>query len=121
MLDTLRTLPKDPAELRVVSELLMAEDLQGQLAACRKARFGTKSESADQLALDLQEDTEVEAAAAAQEDAPEADESTTEATPRRPHNRAPLPDHILIVKTRCCLPARPAATAAGRSSNSARM
>ena len=43
MLDTLRTLPKDPAKLRVVSELLMAEDLQGQLAACRKARFGTKS------------------------------------------------------------------------------
>ena len=43
MLDTLRTLPKDPAELRVVSEFLMAEDLQGQLAAHRKARFGTKS------------------------------------------------------------------------------
>ena len=87
-MDTLRTLPKDPAELRVVSELLMAEDLQGKLAAHRKAWFGTKSESADQLALDLQEDTEVEAAAAAQEDAPQADESTTEATPRRPHNRA---------------------------------
>jgi hypothetical protein len=44
---------------------LKVEDLQGQLAAHRKAQFGSKSESLDQLAFDLQEDAEIAQAAQA--------------------------------------------------------
>jgi hypothetical protein len=47
---------------------LKIEDLRGQLAGHRKARFGSKSESLQQLAFDLQEDKEIAAAALAQQD-----------------------------------------------------
>jgi len=93
---------EDPVELRVVSALMAAEiksqayqieKLKKELAAHRKARFGAKSESLDQLAFDLQEDTEIEAAAEAQKTAPKGD--ADEVTPaKRTHNRAPLPDHL---------------------------
>ncbi len=52
---------EDPAELRAVSELLMAgvqsltyqdEKLKAELHGHRKARFGSRSESMDQLAFD---------------------------------------------------------------------
>ena len=52
MLDALKSLPEDPAELRAVSERLMAEvqsqayqieKLEAELAGHRKARFGSKS------------------------------------------------------------------------------
>lgn len=75
MLEVLKFLPKDPAELRAVSERLMAEvqsltyqneKLKAELTEHRKARFGSKSESLDQLAFDLSEDTEIEVAAEAQ-------------------------------------------------------
>jgi len=89
-------------ELRAISELMAAEikaqayqieTLKKELAAHRKARFGAKSESLDQLAFDLQEDAEIEAAADAQKTAPTGD--ADEATPaKRTHNRAPLPDHL---------------------------
>ena len=74
MLETFKSLPEDPIELRAVSELMAAEikaqayqieKLKKELAGHRKARFGAKSESMDQLAFDLQEDTEIEAAAEA--------------------------------------------------------
>ena len=76
MLETPGTLPSDPDELRAVAEqlrdlarsqALKIEKLEHQLAGHRKARFGSKSESADQLRLDLQEETEIAAAAAAQQ------------------------------------------------------
>ena len=98
MLKTFKSLPKDPIELRVVSELMAAEiksqayqieKLKKELAAYRKARFGAKSESLDQLAFDLQEDTEIEAAAGAQKVAPNGDVDEA-ATAKRTHNRAPL-------------------------------
>ena len=72
MLDALKSLPEDPAELRAVSECLMAEvqsqayqieKLKAELAGHRKARFGSKSESMDQLTFDLAEDAEIEVAA----------------------------------------------------------
>ena len=102
MLKTFKSLPKDPIELRVVSELMAAEiksqayqieKLKKELAAHRKARFGAKSESLDQLAFDLQEDTEIEAAAGAQKVAPNGDVDEA-ATAKRTHNRAPLPEHL---------------------------
>lgn len=77
MLESLKSLPDDPDDLKglvalmdeeIKSPTLKVEDLQGQLAAHRKARFGSKSESLDQLAFDLQEDTEIAQAAQAQHD-----------------------------------------------------
>ena len=97
---TFKSLPEDPTELRAVSELMAAEiklqayqieKLKKELAAHRKARFGSKSEAMDQLAFDLQEDTEIAAASAAQKTVPETDQ---EAPAKRTHNRAPLPDHL---------------------------
>ena len=77
----------------IKSQAYQIEKLKKELAAHRKARFGAKSESLDQLAFDLQEDAEVEAAAKAQKTAPEGD--ADEAAPtKRSHNRAPLPDHL---------------------------
>jgi transposase len=107
MSETFKTLPDDPAELRAVSELMVQhiqsltyqnEKLKAELDGHRKARFGSKSETSEQLALDLQEDTEIEAAAQeqAQDDAvDEGAASEEEQTQRkRTHNRAPLPKHL---------------------------
>lgn len=106
MLNTFKSLPKDPVELRVVSQLMMAEiqsqayqieKLKSELHGHRKARFGSKSERSDQLTLDLQEDEEIEAAAAEQKN--EANSSDTEAgetnkPTKRKHSRKPLPNHL---------------------------
>jgi hypothetical protein len=95
MRETFKSLPKDPAELRAVSELLVAEvksqayqieKLKKELAGHRKARFGSKSEGMDQLAFDLQEDIEI--AAAAQKTAP-ADNGNETTPAKRSHNRVP--------------------------------
>lgn len=100
MLDALKSLPEDPAELRAVSERLMAEvqsltyqneKLKAELHGHRKARFGSKSESLDQLAFDLAEDAEIAVAAEAQKNEPsEADSKPL----KRQHSRKPLPDHL---------------------------
>jgi hypothetical protein len=105
MLESLKSLPDDPDDLKglvaltgekIKSLTLKVEDLQGQLAAHRKARFGSKSESPDQLAFDLQEDTGIAQAAQAQHDATNhGDETVQSETPaKRQHSRAPLPDHL---------------------------
>ena len=100
MRETFKSLPKDPTELRAVSKLMAAEiksqayqieKLKKELAGHRKARFGSKSETMDQLAFDLQEDIEI--AAAAQKTAP-ADDADETPPAKRSHNRAPLPDHL---------------------------
>lgn len=98
MLETPENLPNDPDELRVVaahlrdlakSQALKIEKLEHQLAGHRKARFGSKSESSDQLALDLEEDRAI--AAAAENLVPEP--SPVDETPnKRQHNRLPLPE-----------------------------
>lgn len=99
---TFKSLPDDPTELRAVSELMAAEiksqayqieKLKKELAAHRRARFGSKSEAMDQLAFDLQEDAEIAASSAAQRAAPEAG-AYEDAPAKRTHNRAPLPDHL---------------------------
>lgn len=100
MLDDLKSLPKDPDDLRAVSELLMAEvksqayqieKLKAELAGHRKARFGAKSESLDQLDLDLADDIEI--ATAVEEHKSEL-EVEPDAKPIRQHSRKPLPDHL---------------------------
>ncbi len=100
MLESLKSLPDDPEDLKglvammgeeIKALTMKVEDLQGQLAGHRKARFGAKSESARQLALDLQEDAEIAEAATAEQ----TDETGDGETPRkRKHSRAPLPDHL---------------------------
>ena len=99
---TFKSLPEDPTELRAVSALMAAEiktqayqieKLKKELAAHRKARFCSKSEAMDQLAFDLQEDTEIAAASEAQKTASETD-ADQDAPTKRTHNRAPLPDHL---------------------------
>ena len=70
MLDAFKPLPDDPAKLKglvslmgeeIKSQTYQIEKLKGQLAAHQKARFGSKSETLDQLAFDLSEDKEIEA------------------------------------------------------------
>ena len=106
MLNALESLPENPAELRAVSELLMAgvqsltyqnEKLKAELHGHRKARFGSRSESMDQPAFDLQEDEEIEAAANEQKNEAGSngtDVDETDKPARRKHNRNPLPDHL---------------------------
>jgi len=106
MLDVLKSLPEDPAELRAVSALLMAEvqsltyqneKLKAELHGHRKARFGTKSESLEQMALDLQEDEEIETAAEEQKSAAGSDDTDADVIDKpakRKHSRKPLPDHL---------------------------
>lgn len=101
MLETPENLPNDPDELRAVaaqlrelakSQALKIEKLEHQLAGHRKARFGSKSESSDQLALDLEEDRAI--AAAAVEPDPEPGPTDNDRPDKRQHNRAPLPEHL---------------------------
>ena len=50
----------------IKSQAYQIEKLKKEPAAHRKARFGSKSGTMDQLAFDLQEDTEIAAASEAQ-------------------------------------------------------
>jgi hypothetical protein len=101
MLETLGSLPEDPDELKGLVALtgeeikaltLKVEDLQGQLAGHRKARFGSRSESLDQLAFDLREDVEIAEAATARQ--AETGQGDADKPGKRKYSRAPLPDHL---------------------------
>ncbi len=98
MLDETQALPEDPADLREVAEGLVAlvksqalriAKLEHQLAGLRRHRFGSTSESLDQLQLKL-EDGEI-AAAQANTAVPLADPT---ATPKGKPRRKPLPAHL---------------------------
>ncbi|MFQ5566796.1 MAG: IS66 family transposase [Paracoccaceae bacterium] len=97
MFSDAKLLPEDPAELRdaavnlvalVKSQALQIEKLKHELAGHRRHRFGSRSETLDQLELRL-EDMEI-AAAKAGEPAPTGEpEGTTE--PKNKPKRKPLP------------------------------
>lgn len=98
MLDDLENLPEDPAELKalvgllgneVKSQALLIEKLRHQLAGHARHRFGSRSESLDQLALSFAEDEAIAEAAEAQTAPVERDRK-----PKRRHSRKPLPDHL---------------------------
>jgi transposase len=98
MLNALDTLLEDPAELRQVSELLAAEvkaltlkveQLQHQLHGANRHRFGSKSESMDQLQL-FAENEEIAQAATEAKQLPPAEP----VEPRGKPKRKPLPDHL---------------------------
>ncbi len=105
MLDTLEPLPEDLGELKglvsrmgeeIKAQAWLIEKLKSQLAAHRKARFGSRSESLDQLAFDFQEDEGIGSAAEAQKVVSErdGDDGGVEQPARRKHSRTPLPDHL---------------------------
>lgn len=100
MLNDLDIGSDDPSELRranallaaeVKSQALLIEKLQHQLAGHNRHRFGSKSESLDQLSLTFEEDEQIAASAKAQTDPMPA---VQEDKPPRQHSRKPLPDHL---------------------------
>jgi len=97
MLDDARKLPDDPSELKQLVTLLASElknrdlkiaDLQHRLAGHNRHRFGSSSESLDQLQLTL-ENEEI-AVAAVEPSTPQAAGPEAKAKPRR----KPLPNHL---------------------------
>jgi transposase len=98
MLDDAQELPNDPAILKglvasLASELkfrdLLIEKLKHQLAGQRRHRFGSRSESLDQLELTLEEE---EIALAAE--APVRQDTAAAPDKKRQPKRRPLPDHL---------------------------
>ncbi|MEK6247726.1 MAG: transposase, partial [Planctomycetales bacterium] len=96
MLNDLKSLPDDPSELKGLVTLLASElknrdlkitDLKHQLAGHNRHRFGSTSESLDQLQLFVEND---EIVVAAQTDTQEPEVSEPKNKPRR----KPLPDHL---------------------------
>ena len=98
MLSEAQALPEDPAQLReaaeglvslVKSQALRIAKLEHQLAGLRRHRFGSTSESLDQLQLGL-EDEEIAAAQADKAVPPSDPTATTKGVPKR----KPLPAHL---------------------------
>src|SRR3954467_5115477 len=99
MLSETQALPEDPAELREAAESLVAlvksqalriAKLEHQLAGLRRHRFGSTSESLDQLQLRL-EDDEIVAAEAGKGLAPAGPAAVPKGKPRRQPLPAGLP------------------------------
>jgi len=97
MLNDLESLPNDPVELQgmvtllaseVKSQALFIEKLQHQLHGANRHRFGSKSESLDQLQLFV-ENEEI-ATAADENDIPEPQACEPKDKPKR----KPLPEHL---------------------------
>ena len=138
MPDAFKSRPDETAKLkRLVSRMnqeitsltYQVEKLKTGLAGHRKARFGSKSGSLDQLALDLQDDEEIEAAAEArqaeQSSGDDDDDEEEEAASNKPRAKrmptAPRCPIIWIVRTRYCRLVRIAARAVVPCARSARM
>ena len=99
MLSETQSLPEDPAELRdtaqqlvslVKSQALRIAKLEHQLAGMRRHRFGSRSESLDQLELTLEEE-EIAAAKATPPDLPSDTDDAAKGKPKRKPLPASLP------------------------------
>ncbi|WP_057463324.1 IS66 family transposase [Pseudovibrio sp. POLY-S9] len=99
MLKDLNICLEDPVKLRAVNKLLAAEvkalslkveQLQHQLHGANRNRFGSKSETLDQLNLNLAEDKAI--AEAAEDQCNPA--SSVDKSEKRQHSRKPLPAHL---------------------------
>ena len=117
MLKDLDITPDDPAELKAVNRLLAdevkalslkVEQLQHQLHGANRNRFGSKSESLDQLNLSLAEDEAIGVAADPQNMPEPASLDAPPGQAKRQHSRKPLPDHlerkdtVLMPGEACC-------------------
>ncbi len=98
MLEDLHALPDDPSRLKemvsvlageLMSRDILIEKLKHQLAGHNRHRFGSSSESLDQLRMSFGEDEAI-AEAAAEQSAP----SDKNQKPKRRHSRKPLPGHL---------------------------
>src|SRR3954452_15542901 len=98
MLSETQALPEDPVQLREAAESLVSlvkaqalriAKLEHQLAGLRRHRFGSTSESLDQLQLGL-EDEEIAAAQADMAVPPSDPTATAKGVPKR----KPLPAHL---------------------------
>ena len=96
MLDVVKSLPEDPEELRAFTALLLAEvrsqavlieKLRHQLAGHRNHRYGTSSESIEQLQLALENSEIATAAMTARLRLPDEE-------PKDKPKRRPIPDRI---------------------------
>ena len=96
MLDVAKSLPEDPEELRrftalllaeVKSQALLIEKLRHQLAGHRNSRFGTSSETIEQLQLALETSEIAIARMTAKLRLPDEE-------PKGKPKRRPIPDHI---------------------------
>src|SRR5215218_4973469 len=109
MLDQTLTLPEDPEELRsftarllaeVKAQAILIEKLRHQLAGHHAHRFGTSSETAEQLQLALETSEIASAAMATKLRLPDVEKDKPK--------RRPIPDHIprqeveLTPKSDCC-------------------
>jgi len=103
MLEDVSTLPDDPAELRetavnlvalVKSQALQIEKLKHELVGHRRHRFGSTSETLDQLKLRLEEE-EIAAAKADKSAPPDATEP--KAKPKRKPLPSDLPRHTQVL------------------------
>ena len=112
MLSETQSLPEDPAELRdtaqqlvslVKSQALRIAKLEHQLAGMRRHRFGSRSESLDQLELTLEEE-EIAAAKAAPPDLPSDTDDARKRNPSASHCR-----QVCHARSRCSHPVRPVA------------
>jgi transposase len=97
MLNDLESLPDDPSRLKGLVTLLASElknrdlkitDLKHQLAGHNRHRFGSNSETLDQLQLSLENEEIVVAAEEIDTPDPEASE------PKNKPRRKPLPEHL---------------------------
>lgn len=97
MLDDLKSLPDDPSELKNIVTLLASElknrdlkiaDLNHQLSGQNRHRFGSSSETLEQLQLSLESEEIV--AAMEEDDTPEPEDSKPKVKPKR----KPLPEHL---------------------------
>ncbi len=111
MLDAPKTLPSDPEDLRetaeglldlVKAQALRIAKLEHQLAGHNRHRFGSKSESLDQLQLRLEEE-ETAAAQVTCADAPDGDAEGQKAKPKRKPLPPELPriDQVLTLGEAC--------------------
>lgn len=103
MLDDAQDLPNDPGVLKglvasLASELksrdILIEKLKHQLAGLRRDRFGSRSESLDQLELTLEEEEIARAA-----EAPAQPDAAPPPEEKRQPKRRPLPDHLPRLET----------------------
>ncbi|MBG6178802.1 transposase [Labrenzia sp. EL_208] len=103
MLKNLDITPDDPAELKAVNRLLAdevkalslkVEQLQHQLHGAHRNRFGSKSESLDQLNLSLAEEEAIGFAADKSGMLESASSDDPSVDIKRQHSRKPLPNHL---------------------------
>ncbi len=121
MANVASSLPDDPSELRrfttqllaeVKAQAILIEKLRRQLAGHRVSRFGTSSETLDQLHLALEMNEVAAAAMTMRPGLP--DPAPAEGPDQRSHARRPIPEHIPRVEVELTIQGDGCARCGGR-------